>query len=102
MVPGRESSLEGAAFAKRLGENLIRHRRAADLSQDLLADLTAVHRTEISQLERGLRILRADTLVRLCAALEVDPKELLEGIGWKPPRLDTGRFEFSAASARTP
>ena len=43
-----EPSLEGAAFAERSGENLVRQRRAADLSQDLLADLTSVHRTEIS------------------------------------------------------
>lgn len=90
------SPLHGAEFSRRFGENLARHRRAGDISQDLLADLTAVHRTEISQLERGLRIPRADTLVKLCVVLEVDPKELLEGIGWKPPRIDTGRFEFPA------
>ena len=90
------SRLHGLEFSRRFGENLARHRRAADISQDLLADLTAVHRTEISQLERGLRIPRADTLVKLCVVLEVDPKELLEGIGWKPPRIDIGRFEFPA------
>lgn len=90
--------LDDGEFARRFAENLLRYRKAADLSQDLLADLAAIHRTEISQLERGLRIPRTDTLVKLCVSLEVDPNELLEGIGWKPPRIDTGRFEFPPLS----
>lgn len=87
--------LDDGEFSRRFAENLLRYRKAADLSQDLLADLAAIHRTEISQLERGLRIPRADILVKLCVSLEV---ELLEGIGWKPPRIDTGRFEFPPLS----
>jgi transcriptional regulator with XRE-family HTH domain len=90
--------LDDGEFSRRFAENLLRYRKAADLSQDLLADLAAIHRTEISQLERGLRIPRADTLVKLCVSLEVDPNELLEGIGWKPPRIDTGCFEFPPLS----
>jgi transcriptional regulator with XRE-family HTH domain len=79
------------------GDNLSRARRAADLSQDELARLCGVHRTEISQLERGLRLPRVDTLAKLCAALEVDPAVLIEGIVWRPPRIDHGSFEAPAA-----
>jgi hypothetical protein len=31
------------------------------------------HRTEISQLERGLRLARVDTIAKLCGSLEADP-----------------------------
>ena len=49
----------------------------------------SVHRTEISQLERGLRIARIDTLVKLRDALEVSSDDLLAGIVWTP--VITGR-----------
>jgi len=39
----------------RFGDNLVRTRRLAGLSQDELSVRASVHRTEISQLERGLR-----------------------------------------------
>lgn len=91
-----DPDLQREAFAERFGANLARQRRAAGLSQDALSYLAEVHRTEISQLERGLRIARVDTLVKLCAALDADPAELLGGIGWKPPAPDSGAFQFPA------
>ncbi len=81
-------------FAERFGANLVRRRRAAAISQELLGDLAALHRTAVGQLERGERVARADTLVKLAAALGVDANTLLEGIIWTPPRLDTGSFGF--------
>lgn len=82
-------------FAERFGANVAHHRCAADLSQELLGDLAALHRTAVGQLERGERVARADTLVKLAAALGVDANTLLEGIIWTPPRLDTGSFGFN-------
>ncbi len=79
-------------IAERFGENLARIRREADISQDELAARTSVHRTAISQLERGLRIARIDTLVKLAASLEASPEELLEGIVWTPGETRRGRF----------
>lgn len=81
-------------FAERFGANLAHHRRAAGISQELLGDLAALHRTAVGQLERGERVARADTLVKLAAALGVDANALLEGIVWTPPRLATGSFGF--------
>ena len=76
--------------AGRFGDNLVRTRRLAGLSQDELSVRASVHRTEISQLERGLRLARVDTIVKLCGSLEADPAELLAGIelgaGRKPNR----------------
>lgn len=53
--------------AARFGDNLARLRKGADLSQEELSVRASLHRTEISQLERGLRIARVDTLVKLLA-----------------------------------
>lgn len=91
---------EAEALAGRFGENLIRLRREADLSQDELAYMTGMHRTEVSQLERGLRVPRLDTLVKLCASLEADYAELLDGLAWKPPpRRQYGSLEVIRTSS---
>jgi len=76
------------------GDNLVRARRAADVSQDDLARMCSIHRTEISQLERGLRIPRLDTFAKICSSLEVEPTELMAGIVWRPPPLAHGSFEL--------
>lgn len=79
--------------AEQFAENLVRQRKLADLSQDELSVRASVHRTEISQLERGLRIARVDTLVKLAASLEASADELLTRIDWKPGERRPGRFE---------
>jgi len=78
--------------AAQFGDNLVRFRKLADISQDELSVRASVHRTEISQLERGLRIPRIDTLVKICVSLEVEPSELLEGIKWNPGDRRIGTF----------
>jgi transcriptional regulator with XRE-family HTH domain len=79
-------------IAARFGDSLFRARRAADVSQDELSARASVHRTEISQLERGLRIPRIDTLIKLAASLEVAPGELLVGLEWQPGSTRIGGF----------
>jgi transcriptional regulator with XRE-family HTH domain len=78
--------------AAHFGDNLARIRRAAHMSQDELAVRATVHRTEISQLERGLRVARIDTLLKLAASLEVAPGELLTGFEWQPGSTRIGGF----------
>jgi transcriptional regulator with XRE-family HTH domain len=61
--------------------NLRRHRTRAGLSQEALADVCDLHRTEISLLERCKRSPRLETIVILSRGLELSsPAELLEGI----------------------
>lgn len=79
-------------LAARFGDNLARQRKRADLSQDELSLLASLHRTEISQLERGLRIARVDTLIKLKCSLEVSADDLLAGINWEPGGLRRGGF----------
>jgi transcriptional regulator with XRE-family HTH domain len=82
-------------FADRFGKNLRRCRRVADLSQEQLGLLAGLHRTEIGLLERGARVPRIDTLVKLASALDVQPSDLVAGIDWEPGEMGEpipGRF----------
>ena len=61
--------------------NLRRHRTRVGLSQEALADMCDLHRTEISLLERCKRSPRLETIVILARGLGLSsPAELLEGI----------------------
>jgi transcriptional regulator with XRE-family HTH domain len=87
------------AIAERFGANLVRCRKAADLSQEQLGFLASLHRTEVGMLERGIRLPRIDTLVKLAGALEASPNELLEGIAWMSTAPLIGSFEIQAPPA---
>jgi transcriptional regulator with XRE-family HTH domain len=66
---------------EQLGQNLRDLRESAGFSQEELAELCDLDRTEISLLERGLRFPRLDTLVRLSRGLKLDSvAQLLENI----------------------
>jgi transcriptional regulator with XRE-family HTH domain len=73
------------AAAKCFGRNLFMARRRAGYSQEELAKLCSLHRTEIGYVENGRRLPRVDTLVKLARVLEVGADELLRGIEWTPP-----------------
>lgn len=90
---GHRHGVEAREIARIFSENLIRQRKLVDISQDELAVLASVHRTEISQLERGLRIPRIDTVVKLARSLEICVLELLAGIDWEPGSTRHGRFK---------
>ncbi len=86
------------AVAERFGWNLRRVRRRADLSQEELAQRAGLHRTEVGKLEKGGRIPRIDTVVRLADSASAQPAELLEGIYWIPSPEAVGTFTFSSRS----
>ena len=79
-------------IAARFGENLARCRRRANISQEELSIRASLHRTEISQLERGLRLARIDTLVKLAGGLGVSASDLVDGIDWRPGSSTIGEF----------
>lgn len=76
-------------IAVRFGKNLIRFRKRAGLSQEEVGFRAALHRTEIGMLERGTRLPRIDTLIKLAVAVGVRPEELLEGLDWTAPAIPT-------------
>jgi len=83
-------------FGSRFGENLARCRKRAGLSQEQLGLRASLHRTEIGLLERGERVPRIDTMVKLAGALALPPSELIDGISWSPTETSSGEFSFAA------
>jgi transcriptional regulator with XRE-family HTH domain len=79
-------------IAARFGDNLRRVRKDAGLSQEEAGIRASLHRTEIGLLERGERIPRIDTAIKLAGAVDVSVGDLLAGIGWNPGRSLPGEF----------
>jgi transcriptional regulator with XRE-family HTH domain len=81
-------------IATAFGRNLNRCRKRTGLSQEELAVRASLHRTEIGLLERGERLPRIDTAIKLAGALGVPPAELIEGIDWSPGSTSRGSFSL--------
>ena len=60
-----------------LGRNLRSWRIQRGLSQEDLSQISGIHRTYISGLERGVRNPSISIVAQLANALEVEPSELL-------------------------
>lgn len=57
--------------AERIGRNVFMARRRAGFSQEELGALAGLHRTEVGMVEKGERLPRVDTLLKLAASLAV-------------------------------
>jgi transcriptional regulator with XRE-family HTH domain len=68
----RQSPRAGS-FEKEFGTVIRRHRQILRISQEELADRCDLHRTYISQIERGLKSVSLKVLTRLAKALKVRP-----------------------------
>ena len=79
-------------IAVNFGRNLAHCRKRAKLSQEELAVRASLHRTAVGQLERGERVARVDTLIKLAGSLGIPPGELLDGMGWTPGGTTIGQF----------
>jgi transcriptional regulator with XRE-family HTH domain len=79
-------------IALSFGRNLARCRRHANLSQEELAVRASLHRTAVGQLERGERVARVDTLIKLAGSLGIPPGDLLSGMSWDPGGTRVGSF----------
>ncbi|MDL1894340.1 helix-turn-helix transcriptional regulator [Sphingobacteriales bacterium CHB3] len=72
---------------RQLGVVIKRRREAACLSQEEFAEKSGVHRTYVSQLERGLKSPSVRVLSRMADALNCEAWELLrESFGVRRPR----------------
>lgn len=60
------------------------------LSQEQVSFTAELHRTEVGLLERGGRLPRIDTLVKLASALGIFPGNLLNGITWDAAQVASG------------
>lgn len=68
----------------RFGQNLARCRKRVAVSQEELSFRASIHRTEVSLLERGERMPRVDTALRLAGSLGVSLDDLVAGLEWRP------------------
>lgn len=84
--------------ARQFGRNLTYCRRRAELSQEELSVRASLHRTAVGQLERGERVARVDTLVKLAGSLGIPPGELLDGMDWNPGETRLGQFTAGGES----
>ncbi|HEY2333833.1 MAG TPA: helix-turn-helix transcriptional regulator [Solirubrobacterales bacterium] len=73
-----------AEMKVRFGRNLARCREGADVSQEELSFRASIHRTEVSLLERGERMPRVDTALRIAGSLGVPLDDLVAGLEWQP------------------
>jgi transcriptional regulator with XRE-family HTH domain len=79
-------------IASQFGRNLAHFRRRAKLSQEELAVRASLHRTAVGQLERGERVARVDTVVKLAGSLGIAAGELFDGMGWDPGGTRLGQY----------
>ena len=71
------ASLCRGGIRKRLGRNVRRLRDGKELSQEAFAHEAGIHRTYVSDIERGARNPTISIVQRLADALGVEPAELL-------------------------
>ena len=67
------------------GKILQDERKAKKISQEKLAKLTGLDRTFISLIENGKRSPSFSTILKICAALEIDPSDLFSIYEKKDP-----------------
>jgi len=85
--------------SERFAENLRHLRKRTGMSQEELGFRSSLHRTQIGLLEKGVRVPKIDTLVKLasCLGVRIDCA-LLDGIEWVRP--DQGEALFHVRSRR--
>lgn len=76
--------MDSSPLAEHFGRQLWYRRRIIGLTQESLALRVDLHRSEVSEIERGLRIPRLDTILKLAGGIEVPPCDLVEGLRWHP------------------
>ena len=73
-----ESKMDDNALKKEFGNVLKKIRLEKGLSQEVLAEKSELHRTYISEVERGDRNISLINIVKLCYALEIKPSSFFE------------------------
>ena len=60
-----------------LGRHIRRYRIEQNLTQEQLAESAGITASFLGHLERGTRVASLQTLMNICAALEITPNDLL-------------------------
>lgn len=95
MKPRRRPLPPNDELRERFGQNIRECRNRIGISQEELSVRCGSSLTTVGPMERGLKLPRIDTFIRLAGALGVAPNELVTGISWAPPEatMTPGAFE---------
>ena len=63
-----------------IAQALVKYRHLSHLSQEELADAAGIHRTYVSQIERGLKMPTVDILFKISKALNIRASDLISEI----------------------
>lgn len=63
-----------------IAKAVVKYRQLSQLSQEELADLADIHRTYVSQIERGIKTPSVAVLFSISKALGVNPSHLVSEI----------------------
>lgn len=61
---------------KLLGEGIRKHRKAASLTQEKLAEKIGINPVYMGQIERGYRVPTVDVLLRIARAMKVNLRDV--------------------------
>jgi DNA-binding XRE family transcriptional regulator len=89
-------------LSEQIGLNLRRMRRRACMSQEDLSKRTGLHHSEISLLERGHRVPRIDTCIKIIESINADPRDLFRSIAWHQPARWDEKGWFTIAGVDDP
>jgi transcriptional regulator with XRE-family HTH domain len=92
--------IDTEAVVSEVGQNIRAARKKAGMSQEQVAKGAGIHRTEVGLLERGLRMPRADTLIKVAGAIGLDAAVFLRGITWTPEQQATKGGHFSVSPSK--
>ena len=76
--PARKPPISEAT--REFGQRVRDRRHALGLSQEALAEGTALHWSYLGQVERGQANLTLHNILKIAAALDADPGELIQGL----------------------
>lgn len=86
----------------RFASNVVRLRKKAGLSQELMADRAAVSTGMIVGVENGKKLPEFDVAIRMAGALSTTPSALVEGIRWRPGEIvefDPQKYAVTASDS---
>lgn len=63
-------------ICQKFGLNVRKYRNQKGISQEKLAEISGLHRTYISAVERGVRSISLDNIEKIASALEIDTYKL--------------------------
>jgi transcriptional regulator with XRE-family HTH domain len=82
------------------GRAITYYRRKIGLSQEKLAEIADLHRTYVSDIERGNRNVSLTNILKLCTALQIAPAKLFKHFDLQSKRLLKRDFVLGSASMK--